>query len=146
MLSRLSGISWAGFRLTVLGCCCWPGSCCFAQEPTAVLKVQGGQVYDVTFSPDGKTLAAACNDGSVELWDLLTSKRRTTLRGHAWPVGVVAFSPDGKLLATGAMDGTLKLWNLAAGKEKAALIERTDEVNSFNLRTVNSLAFSPDGK
>jgi WD40 repeat protein len=74
---------------------------CHAQQPKAVLQVEGGIVWSVAFSPDGKMVAAACQDGQIELWEVATEKRRATLRGRTKTVMSVAFSADGKVLASG---------------------------------------------
>src|SRR5262249_4714521 len=41
-----------------------------------------GNVYDLAFSPDSRTLAAACHTGAVVLWDVGRRKSRTALLGH----------------------------------------------------------------
>ena len=53
----------------------------------------------VAFSPDGKRLASARDEGRV--WDAQTGRELLALKGAA---GVVAFSPDGKRLASVGMD------------------------------------------
>jgi WD40 repeat protein len=66
--------------------------------------------YDVSFSPDGQTIAAASDDGTVKRWgrDGGTLK---TLEGHSGTVYRVSFSPDGQTIATASNDKTVKLWN-----------------------------------
>ncbi len=59
-----------------------------------------GRVEILTFSPDGNTLASACGDGTVKLWDVPTGEDLLTLEGHIGQAWVVRFSPDGKALAT----------------------------------------------
>jgi WD40 repeat protein/serine/threonine protein kinase len=96
-------------------------------------------VRSVAFSPNGKTLASGCDDGTVKLWDSATGSELCTLRGHAnYNVFSVAFSPDGKTLASGSNDGTVKLWDSATGSELRILKGHTS--------TIWSVAFSVDGK
>ncbi len=69
-------------------------------------------VTAVAFSPDGKTLAAARNDGTILLWDTATAKVRRSLPGHQGPVPQLVFSRDGSLLASGGADTTVLIWDL----------------------------------
>ena len=59
-------------------------------------------VEDVAFSPDGRTLALASREGTVQLWDVASGKTLAVLKGHSSAVRRVAFSPDGRTLASGA--------------------------------------------
>ena len=94
-------------------------------------------VFDVAFSPDGKTLAAGDFSGRVELWDRATGAHRATLEAHTSWVYSVAFSPDGRTLASGGRDKTVRLWHVATGSELAALETHL---------SVESVAFFPDGE
>jgi WD40 repeat protein len=70
----------------------------------------------VTFSPDGKTLAAGLESGEVRLWDLASGWEVANLTGQGGRVRWVGFHPDGRsLVATGSWrDHTVCLWDLAA--------------------------------
>src|SRR5207244_3937708 len=92
---------------------------------------------NLTFSPDGRTLAFS-SYASVWLWDVAGKKVVRTLSGDNQAVMAVAFSPDGRLLASAGVDPRASLWEVATGRE----------VRRFNGHTgwVQALAFSPDGR
>ena len=75
------------------------------------LNGHSDEVYSVSFSRDGKTLASASHDKTIKLWDVDTGKEKTTLMGHSDEVLSVAFSPDGKTLASASSDNTVLLWD-----------------------------------
>jgi WD40 repeat protein len=70
------------------------------------------------FSPDGKSLAVACqpdfatNTAPVLVFDWQTGKVKHTFASSG-PVVCLAFSPDGKWLVTGSSDTTATVWDLS---------------------------------
>jgi outer membrane lipoprotein-sorting protein/Tol biopolymer transport system component len=68
----------------------------------------------VTFSPDGRLLAASDWNGTVTLWNVATDQRKQATTGQKAGVHSVAFAPDGATLAIGSEDKTLRLWKLPA--------------------------------
>ena len=96
-------------------------------------------VESVTFSPDGKMLAAytyffddeVTEPSRVQLWDLSTGKLKASFAADS-----LAMSPDGKTLAYDA-DGQIKLLDLKALKVRATLKESS---------RLSAASFSPDSK
>jgi WD40 repeat protein len=74
------------------------------------LAGHAGPVSSVAFNPNGLSLAAATENGTVQLWDLRGDRLVGTLRGLVRTVDSVAFSPDGRSLAAGGFTGTITVW------------------------------------
>jgi eukaryotic-like serine/threonine-protein kinase len=93
---------------------------------------------DVSFSPDGRYLAAS-NSNTIRLWIVETGEAWATLKGHSNVVSSVAFLDGGRTLASGSSDRTVKLWDIArAGADR--------DVFSGHSGSVHSLAFTREGK
>ena len=100
---------------------------------------------DISFSPDGKTLAVPKNDNTIQRWRITDGKELPSLgnparsiQGGKTQATSISFSPKDKILASGSDDGIIKLWNLENGKVIRSLNGHTDDINS--------VSFSPDGK
>ena len=133
-------------------------------EPLRTLKPDRGGIYDVAFSPDGRLLAGGerfTGGGGrepaelVTLWNVKTGEIIHVMEGQTGEVvrvGIasVAISPDGKTVALGGaghvwnfghgskVKSDVRLWEIAIGKPLWAF--------EGELGSIQSLAFSPDGK
>lgn len=68
---------------------------------------------DVRYSPDGRVLALAANDGRLLLVNPEHQAVIAELVGHREGVYRVAFSPDGRTLASVGSDTVLRLWDVS---------------------------------
>jgi WD40 repeat protein/tRNA A-37 threonylcarbamoyl transferase component Bud32 len=106
-----------------------------AEPDPAILSPFGGErIWCLGCSPDGRLLAAGRDNGSVELWDLLSKKTRLVIQAETGRIRSLIFSPDGKTLATAG--GALKLWDVESGQQLAVLAGHT---------SLNSVSVSADG-
>lgn len=85
-----------------------------SQAPPPILEGEFGNVFALSFSPDGALLASGSLDHTAMLWDPEKGELICTLEGHSDSVESVCFSPDGALLATGANDGEILIWDVHA--------------------------------
>jgi hypothetical protein len=97
---------------------------------------QGGTIWSVDVSADGKYLVTPCDDSKVTVWDLETYQDPLQLPQPTSTKAAV-FSPNGhRRLATGDRNATVRLWNLDA----------QIPIELFGHRgTVHALAYSADG-
>ena len=99
------------------------------------------RVYDLKFSSDGKTLAAAAGTpaqiGELKLFNVEDGKLLGDFGVSDDAFFAVAWSPDGKKLASAGADRTIRVFDIATGKEELSIEDHAD--------WVMGLAFSPDG-
>jgi WD40 repeat protein len=74
----------------------------------------GGLVKSVQFSPDGRKLLTACEDGNARLWDPETGQPVSEPLRHGLRVHSAEFSPNGTQVVTCSPDKTIRIWALTA--------------------------------
>jgi WD40 repeat protein len=101
------------------------------RAPLSTLAGRRGGVFDMAFSPDGRTLAIGSD--KAELWDVQRRRRLGTLSSHQ--TAAVAFSPDGRILAAALYRG-VQLWDV----RRHVLLGTIPDLSG------GGVAFSPDGR
>ena len=96
--------------------------------------------FDVAFSPDGRTVAAAGGViAGAFVWDIVTGHLTTLADSSGSGVSEVAFSPDGTLLATADGNDSEYLWSMPSGRLVATLTRPNAGGAPYGM------AFSTDG-
>jgi WD40 repeat protein len=111
---------------------------------------QGISVADIAFSRDGKWLASAHIDGTVNLYSLSDGVLQGRLLGVQSRLNAITFTPDGHRLITAAADGVLRIWDVQTqsvtrqwqAHRRAFKSPYTGE--EFSEGGIKDLAFSPD--
>jgi WD40 repeat protein len=102
------------------------------------------KVRCLTFSPDGKVLAASIyptplqeeDPNIVQLWDVAAGKEIGS--GHWDTIRAAVYSQDGKTLTTLGSDNTICIWDATTGQQL--------RVFNGHRSVVATASFSPDGK
>lgn len=87
---------------------------------TRVLKGAWKGPTSISFSPDGRTIAAADADlsnAALRLWDVETGTAHILGR-LTRQITSIAFCPDGKHVVTGSWDETVRVWNVRTGETR----------------------------
>ena len=121
------------------------------QMTTTVIGERPGYAHLENYALTEDKIAIGSRDGRLELWDIRTGKKLSTLREQTektinFRIGVsaenhsisLAFTPDGVKLASGNLDGTVQVWDTITGKELIFLNKSMDKMKM--------LFHSPDGK
>lgn len=92
----------------------------------------------MAFHPKVRQVAAACNDGAVQTWDLEHPHVRAyKFCGHSEAVTSVCFSRSGKLLASSSKDRTVRLWENGVEGKSSDFKAHTSAVNSVQFSPIN---------
>jgi WD40 repeat protein/serine/threonine protein kinase len=104
------------------------------------------QISTVLFSPDGKLLFAAADDGIVHVWEFPSRRKLECFQTYSGKFVLdainrhhaIAISPDGRILAAGGPSKDILLWEIGSHQKLATLTGHTDWVSNVD--------FAPDGK
>ena len=119
----------------------------------ALLLRHKGQVRSAQFSPDGKWILTAADDGIACIWDAQTGRRVGEPIIHDVYINFAQFSPDGQRIVT-ASGSTARVWDARTGQPLTGPLhhgllprEQASGATIADLQIgVWSAEFSPDGQ
>ena len=108
--------------------------------PDVTLSGHKSAVFAVAFSPDGKRLASAADDGLLKIWDPAAGKELFSFEGVKNNKNQVRFTPDGKAVVALGSEHNLVFLDVETGKPRKpiAVADLPGGPVAFDL--------SPDGK
>jgi eukaryotic-like serine/threonine-protein kinase len=95
-------------------------------------------VNAVAWSPDGKRIASASSDHTVQVWGAANGRNLLTYHGHTDSVDAVAWSPDSRHIASASSDHTVQVWDATTGGYVLTYRGHSDDVTA--------VAWSPDSR
>ncbi len=131
-------------------------------ELASLAEPEHSNVSVTAVSPDGKTVALACNSqGGIRLWNTETGKILNMSLNiphndmFVQTISTLIFSRDGKKLVSGDSQGNVQIWdtktgdaltNFLAGDEKEEAMDNgiESQLQNMLLNRINGLAFSSD--
>lgn len=106
-------------------------------QKNIICRGHSAAVNALSWSSDGKMIASASDDGTVQVWNTADGSHVFTYRGHKGPVNAVVWhtnadapSSDTPFLVSGGDDKTVQVWNLA-GERLAIYTKHTAAIRSL---------------
>ncbi|KAI9007939.1 WD40-repeat-containing domain protein [Phycomyces nitens] len=89
---------------------------CYSNNNTA--EMHRGSITQIRYSHTGKMFASSSADGSVRIWDGVTSKCIRNLENvhSGTAVSSVRLTANEKFVLTAGLDSTVRLWEITSGK------------------------------
>jgi WD40 repeat protein len=135
--------------------------------PDGKIAIPKSDVAGLTFSPDGRLVAALINWHTVGFWDTTSGREHLQITApNTRPIQGIVFRPDNRCVALDLGNGLISLRELATGKERRAFATQPNKEHEslmhesvpfkqfgaqspavlYSARPAAGVAFSPDSR
>ena len=118
----------------------------FSNTDSLEVLQQKFQIFCILLSKDGSTLAVACENNIIYLWDMKTFKIKAQLKEHTSKVVSMASTPLDNILLSCSYDKSIILWDFLTGDKLYVLSKQhTEPVFSMDISS-NGLYLATGGE
>lgn len=107
------------------------------------IRVTNREINDLDYSPDGRTISCAADDGKIHIIEVATGKELRALVGHEMWTTNVRYLAGGKTIISGGTDMTLRLWRVSDGQLLVTL--QILPASKYKELSRNWIAYTPTG-
>ncbi len=101
----------------------------------SVPAISGGAA---TFSPNSKWFATAIDGKRIDLWDISTKKRDSSLIQHKKTISALGFSQDGNYLVSGDISGIFTVWDTNTKEMLYQYSQHTKPISTIQFSSVGN--------
>jgi WD40 repeat protein len=102
------------------------------------LRLTGGLIMSIAYSPDGARLIAGGDEGAIAWWSLPAGTGERVTRGHRGLVLSLAVAPNSRVVVSAGSDQAVLMWDINTGETIGVLPKQPN--------AVEAVAFAPDGR
>ncbi|WWC96487.1 hypothetical protein V866_003355 [Kwoniella sp. B9012] len=81
------------------------------KNPIAAYKIEKVKISAMAYSPDGRFLAIAAEDGNLRMVDVAEEQLTDTFAGYFGSLNCIAWSPDSRFVAVGGQDDLITIFS-----------------------------------
>ncbi len=119
-------------------------SLCDMMTGEVVFFVKDINAKSAALNSDKNTVAIACDDWTVKIFDIAQNAQTQTLKSHTAVLKSVTYTPDGKYLISSAADNQIKVWDLQG--TLVLTIVGLEKLSDYDGETKDWVAFAPNGR